>query len=166
MIDHILVVCIGNICRSPMAEALLRRDFPQKTIRSAGIGALVGHAADPSAVRIMQQQGIDIQAHRAQSLAGWMISQANLILTMERDQKRHIEMLYASAKGKVLLLGETGKYEIPDPYKEDFASFQRTYQLIAQGVGELSRKIQRTEETNTTRQRVVSNAVAVNSNSI
>ena len=47
--ENILVVCVGNICRSPMAEALLKQRFPEKNIDSAGVGALVGHAADAAA---------------------------------------------------------------------------------------------------------------------
>ncbi|MCH8160242.1 MAG: low molecular weight phosphotyrosine protein phosphatase, partial [Proteobacteria bacterium] len=53
MIRHILVVCVGNICRSPMAEALLRdalKGQAEMTVESAGLGALVGHPADEFAI--------------------------------------------------------------------------------------------------------------------
>ena len=77
---NVLVICIGNICRSPMAEGLLQQAFPEKKIRSAGIGALIGYPADPYSVQIMEEQGIDIRSHRAQKLAGWMVSEADLIV--------------------------------------------------------------------------------------
>ncbi|WP_246542333.1 low molecular weight protein-tyrosine-phosphatase [Collimonas antrihumi] len=141
MINSILVICIGNICRSPMAEGLLRRAFPEKTVRSAGIGALIGHPADPFSIQIMQEQGIDISAHRAQSLASWMVNEANLILTMDLEQKRHVETQYSSSKGKVFRLGEFEKYDIPDPYRHDLAVFRQSYQLIAEGVAVMSKKI-------------------------
>ena len=66
--DNILVVCVGNICRSPMAEALLKQRFPNKNIDSAGVGALVGHPADPAALEIMTKQGIDITSHVAKQI--------------------------------------------------------------------------------------------------
>ena len=54
-INHILVVCIGNICRSPMAEYFLKREYPELYIESAGISGLIGHAADQKAILCMQR---------------------------------------------------------------------------------------------------------------
>ena len=109
MINNILVICIGNICRSPMAEGLLQRAFPGRTVHSAGIGAMIGHPADPFSLQIMQELGIDISAHRARSLNTAMVSAADIILTMDLEQKRFIEQRYASARGKVFRLGEHAK---------------------------------------------------------
>ena len=67
MIRHILVVCVGNICRSPMAEALLKRELREQdgfTVESAGLGALVGHSASDISVERMDEMGIDITGHR------------------------------------------------------------------------------------------------------
>ena len=58
--ENILVVCVGNICRSPMAEALLKQRFPEKNIDSAGVGALVGHGADDAAIKVMQEERSEI----------------------------------------------------------------------------------------------------------
>lgn len=58
MFNSILVVCTGNICRSPIGERYLRRALPNKKIDSAGISALVGHSADDSAIRIAEKHGI------------------------------------------------------------------------------------------------------------
>lgn len=68
-IKNILVVCIGNICRSPMAEYFLKQKYPQLNIESAGISGLVGHKADNKAQLCMQRLGIDMQPHVARSLA-------------------------------------------------------------------------------------------------
>ena len=54
-IKNILVVCIGNICRSPMAEYLLKQQYPQLNIESAGISGLIGHQADEKAQLFMQR---------------------------------------------------------------------------------------------------------------
>ena len=141
MIDNILVICIGNICRSPMAEGLLKRALPEKTVRSAGIGAMIGHPADPFAMQLMQEHSIDIGAHRGQSLMSWMVSEADVILVMDMEQKQFLEQKYATSKGKVFRLGEFGKYDIPDPYRQDLAVFRQTYSLIAQGVDALVERI-------------------------
>ena len=55
MFDSILVICTGNICRSPIGERLLRQLLPNKRIDSAGVGALVNHAADESAIRVAKK---------------------------------------------------------------------------------------------------------------
>ncbi|AMP06368.1 low molecular weight phosphotyrosine protein phosphatase [Collimonas pratensis] len=141
MMNNLLVICIGNICRSPMAQGLLHKAFPDKTIRSAGIDALVGYPADPHSIQIMQEQGIDISGHRAQRLTDRMVREADLILTMDTEQKRYIEKNYPAAKGKVLRSGEFGDFDIPDPYQQDMSSFRQTYRLISQGMAELARKI-------------------------
>ena len=137
MINNILVLCIGNICRSPMAEGLLRQALPDKTVHSAGLGALVGQAADPFSMRIMQEQGIDISTHRARALLAPMVSAADLILTMDLDQKRHVEARFLGSKGKVFRLGEFRKYDIGDPYRQSFEDFRKSYLLIADGVEDI-----------------------------
>lgn len=141
MIKNILVICIGNICRSPVAEGLLKHALPETSVRSAGIGAMIGHPADPFAVQLTQEQGIDINAHRAQSLAAWMVNEADIILTMDLEQKRFIEQKYTTSKGKVFRLGEFDKYDIPDPYRESLDVFRQTYGLIAQGVDALVKRL-------------------------
>jgi protein-tyrosine phosphatase len=141
VISAILVLCIGNICRSPMAEGLLKRALPDKTVLSAGIGALAGHPADPFAVRIMQEQGIDISAHRARSLAARMVSEADLILTMDLEQKRHVESHYVASKGKVFRIGEFKKYDVRDPYQRGIEDFRNAYRLIAEGVDDIAGRL-------------------------
>jgi protein-tyrosine phosphatase len=132
--QQILVLCIGNICRSPMAEGLLRQALPEKTVRSAGISALIGQPADPLAVQLMQEQGVDITAHRAQNISSRLVTEAQLILTMDLDQKKYVETHYVATKGKVFRLGESQKVDIADPYREGIESFRVSHALITEGV--------------------------------
>jgi protein-tyrosine phosphatase len=134
MINRVLFVCIGNICRSPMAEGLFSQIMPEKAVYSAGIHALIGEPADPLAQQLMQERGIDISEHRARSLSIWMVNDSDLILTMDQYQKRFIEFKYPAAKGKVMRLGEFGSYDIPDPYKQGMYAFRQACHLIAMGV--------------------------------
>lgn len=133
----ILFICIGNICRSPMAEGLLKQAMPDKAVLSAGIGALVGEPADPLSVQLMRERGIDIGTHRARSLAAWMVKDADVILTMDGDQKRFLEIKYPESKCKVFRLCEDSKCDIPDPYRRGLIAFRHSCNLISQGVDEL-----------------------------
>ena len=138
---HILTVCVGNICRSPIAEGLLKREFPDKTIWSAGLGALTGSPADPLSVEVAAARGLDVSAHRAQQLASWMCQAADLIFVMEQFQKTELEQQYPLVRGKVFRLGELGKFDIADPYRQPIAAFDTAYEAIALGVANWAPRI-------------------------
>jgi protein-tyrosine phosphatase len=135
VIRNVLFVCIGNICRSPMAEALFAQAMPGRMVCSAGLSALVGEGADPVAVELMRERGLDISGHRAQQLASWMVREADLILTMDHAQTRFIEQTWMSALGKVKRL--PGASDIPDPYRQGRRAFRHALTLIEDGVEEL-----------------------------
>jgi protein-tyrosine phosphatase len=124
-----------------MAEGLLKHALPGKTISSAGLGARVGKPADPFSVQNMAEQGIDISAHRAQNISTRLVSEADLILVMDLDQKKHVETQYLGSRGKVFRLGESGKVDIPDPYREGIESFRAAFELINNGAQEFASKI-------------------------
>ena len=137
----ILVLCVGNICRSPIAEAMLKKEFPDKTVWSAGLGALVGNPADPMSVELAQGDGYDLSKHRAQQIAGWMCQQAELIFVMEKNQKTELERLFPMTKGKVFALGSLGNFEIADPYRQKRDAFESAYSAIAKGVADWAPRI-------------------------
>ena len=134
--QNILVLCIGNICRSPIAEALLRQQFPDTTISSAGLGALVGYPADPLSIEVSAEQGVDLSAHRARQLSSWMCQAADLILVMEQRHKVEVEQLHPLVRGKVFRLGELGKFDIEDPHRKPREAFDTAYAHIARGVAD------------------------------
>lgn len=131
---NILLLCTGNICRSPMAEALFRRLAPSHEVFSAGICAQEGAPADPISVELMWQIDIDISAHRARQLGRWMMREADLVLVMERMQQRWVHSRYPSVATKVELLGGAGSPDIPDPYRQGLPEFQHALKLIRDGV--------------------------------
>lgn len=141
MIQRILVVCIGNICRSPMAEGLLKRALPDVQTNSAGLAAMVGHGADPVALSIMADAGIDFSAHRARMLTESLAREADIILVMDEQQKQQISLLYPHARGKVFRLAEASNQDIPDPYRQEQAVFHKVYSLIQSGVDEWVKRI-------------------------
>ena len=134
--QHILTLCVGNICRSPLAQALLARELPQHKVRSAGLSAMVGFPADPEVLQIAKAQGLELQAHRAQQVTSIMCQQADLILVMEQEHKTQLEQLYPQVRGKVFRLGLYGKFDIADPYRQTSEAFETAYQGIAQGIAD------------------------------
>ena len=144
MIRHILVVCVGNICRSPMAEALLQRALRGQdgiTVESAGLGALVGHPASDYSIELMDEMGIDITGHRARQIHPDMVHDADLVLVMEAGHKRAIDDADPSARGKVYRLGEWQDRNIDDPYRQARVAYEEALEDIEAGVASWAEKI-------------------------
>ena len=134
MFQHILVVCTGNICRSPVAAAMLSRALPTLEVASAGLGALVDHGVEPTALALAEADGLDVTHHRARQLTPEMVRRADLILVMSEGQRQAVGQLVPEVLGKTLLLGrwlgeEQGK-DIPDPYRQAPAVFDAVHRLL------------------------------------
>ena len=87
---RVLYVCTGNVCRSPLAELLLRAWLPGQPadfVSSAGTEALVGQGIDRSTASVLGQLGIDPTRHRARQLEPWMATHADLVLTAEHSHR-------------------------------------------------------------------------------
>ncbi len=138
MYQSALVVCIGNICRSPMAEGILRAHAESTgkscRIESAGIAAVVGAPADPLAVELMQQRDIDISSHRGRQITYDILRQFDLILVMEQRHRLHIEQLTPVTKGRVFTLGHWDGFDVQDPYGHPLKAFEDALRRIDQGV--------------------------------
>lgn len=143
MVNSVLVICIGNICRSPMAHVLLAHALPEIRVSSAGIGALIGHPADPIATTLIAKRGLDLSEHRARQITQAMGQQADLILTMDDEQRRHIEIRYPLTRGKVFRLGQVEKVDVPDPYRRGQEAFEHALQLIDSGVNAWAERIKK-----------------------
>jgi len=133
MFDSILMVCAGNICRSPTAEYVLKHKVSGSkiTVSSAGLTALENKSADSYAQDLAIQNGIDMSAHKGRQLTSSLIAHNSLILVMEN---RHLDDLcsrFPEARGKTFLLGKwIGDKEIPDPYRQSQEAFEHVYALI------------------------------------
>lgn len=125
-IQNILVICVGNICRSPMAEYFLKHEYPHLQIESAGLSAMVGHGADEKAIHCMDRFNIDMRQHIAKQINANLIKAADLILVMSNNQTQHIEKQWPFAKGKVFRLGHWQKQNVADPYQHNQAFFDTT----------------------------------------
>ena len=114
----ILVVCTGNICRSPAGERILRARLPGMTVDSAGISALTGEPADPVMLQAAGDCGISLAGHCARQLTPAMCREYDLILAMEKQHIEAVTRLAMEARGKTFLFGYwLQQLEIADPYR-------------------------------------------------
>lgn len=144
MFRNIVIVCVGNICRSPTAEILLREALSGRdiTISSAGIGALVDKPVEATAETVLRTNGHAIHDHRARSLTPAILHDADLVLAMERGHIDHILKMAPETRGKIFLLGKwDGDIEIPDPYRKEVAAFDLAYSLIKSSVSAWATRI-------------------------
>lgn len=134
MFRKLLFVCVGNICRSPTAELLMRHRLQDRTgveVASAGLQALVGRPVDPEAAALLRGAGIDPGSHAAQQATPSVLAAADLILVMEHSHQAKIAREVPQVSGKTFLLGKwCGQREIPDPYRQSREAFEHVYQLI------------------------------------
>jgi len=150
---RILAVCTGNICRTPMAKALLQREVAQAglsgrvSVDSAGIYAVAGGKASRGSVNAMAERGLDITDHRAKQLDFRLMEKADLILVMEESQRRSIFVNWPQALRKTFLLSEmAGEHaDVADPYGMAQAEYDRTAVIIedyvSQGFPEILRRL-------------------------
>lgn len=141
--NSVLVVCEANICRSPMAEALLAAGLPGIRVRSAGLNALVGNPADEMAVALMCERGIDISRHRATQISRALCVESDVILIMEREQRQRLQQLYPEICGRVYRLAEDADRDVPDPYRKPREAFRASLSLIEESTEHWLRRIRR-----------------------
>ena len=137
MIKRVLIVCVGNICRSPIAEAVFRHRLADERIvvESAGLAALAGNPIDPLAEAVLAEHGLTAASHVARQISPALIDAADIVLAMD---KRHVSAIHAQAphaRGKTFLLGRwQGDRPVPDPYGKPREAFSRTYELVGEAV--------------------------------
>jgi protein-tyrosine-phosphatase len=135
MIQHVLFVCTGNICRSPLAASLLERALQERglevKVTSAGTGAWDGAPASEGAYLVGLERGLDLSGHRARLLTRELVEQADLILTMARHHRARVDEL--GGEGRVFVLGEyagKGGDEVSDPFGGDLGVYRDTCQEL------------------------------------
>lgn len=142
----IVFVCTGNTCRSPLAEAMMRRHLADRlgvppdelegrgvAVASAGVAAAVGSPASPETVEVLRQRGITADAHSAQQLTEHLVRQADLLVAMTPSHLESIHSLWPDAAARVKLLDASGG-AISDPIGGPLEVYQRCAEQIQRGV--------------------------------
>ena len=127
---HVLFICTGNVCRSPMAEGLLRHMAGDRVkVASAGLGA--GHGQPPSAhaIEVLRKEGIDIADIRSQPVSAHLLQQADYIFTMTRDHLDMLLLLFPEMASKTRLLrfeeaAKGGRADVTDPIGGTRATYE------------------------------------------
>ena len=134
----VLTLCLGNICRSPIAEGLLRAHIEKAglniSVDSAGTSAYhVGEAPDPRSIEVMSKHGYHIGQQRSRQLTPKDFQQFDLILAMDQSNKNNALKLIQREHSSgivALYLGESR--EVPDPYYGGPNGFDEVYRMIDQ----------------------------------
>lgn len=149
-LGSILVVCTGNICRSPMAEGVLRdrlKDVGMADIRvfSAGTEGWVQAPATPAAVRVCSEIGVDISSHRSAPIDRRHVASADLILTAQLHHQYTIQNRFHPPEGIMALLGlfypgHPG-IEIEDPFNQTDAFYRKVLAQICLSIDGLVKQL-------------------------
>jgi len=144
-VNRILFVCYGNLCRSVLAEAIMKdlkaaRGLEHVEVASAGIGALPDYPAPYEVVEVAQDRGLDVTGHRSKPLNALLFDWADMILVMESYMRDEIELVWPENDAdKIFLLssfapGSNWSSDIDDPYGSSSDDFERCFDRIEASV--------------------------------
>ncbi len=143
---RILFVCLGNICRSPLAEIIVRAEAEQRgmadqlTLASAGTGDWhIGHGADQRSIAIARKYQLDLSRHRARQITACGIADWDWFVAMDRNNRQDLLDMGAPAE-RVLLMRQfesDDERDIPDPYYGGPEGFDQAYQMLHDNAGRI-----------------------------
>jgi protein-tyrosine-phosphatase len=135
----LLFVCAGNICRSPMAEAIaadrIEREALRLRVASAGLVAMIGEGATEHTRSAIEALGLRLDAHRARALSRAEVDEAVLVVTATARQRDELRRTFVTQREKIVSFDDvTGLGDVDDPFGGEEPEFHRTAALIQAGM--------------------------------
>lgn len=132
MFNSVLFVCIGNVCRSPVGEGMLKKYAAEHQldikVGSAGVHALVGEQPQPYSQEVSLEHGLDISDYMAEQITQEIVYEYELIIVLDSMVREILLKKYPFAAGKVSKLGRfDNEMDIVDPYKKPKQAFTNMY---------------------------------------
>jgi len=146
----ILMVCLGNICRSPLAEGILKSKLPESDfeVDSAGTSNYhIGEAPDVRSIAVAKKYGIDITAQKGRQFTETDFDTFDHIYVMDESNFKNVTKLARNDKDlkKVkMILDEiypNQSYSVPDPYTGGIQGFESTFKMLDEACGQIAKKL-------------------------
>lgn len=145
--DHVLVLCLGNICRSPYAAAVLDDRLESASVAGVRVSSAgfigPGRPSPPTARNVARERGVDLSTHRSRVVTDKLARSADLVVVMEPAQKRRFVRRFRGGGARVLVLGDldpapVDRRAIPDPFNREKEVFRQTYARVERCVERLA----------------------------
>lgn len=147
----ILMVCLGNICRSPLAEGILKSKLPEDTfyVDSAGTGDWhVGQKPDARSIAVAKKYGIDISGQRGRQISPSDLEEFDLIYVMDSSNKGNVLSLSTEKNQQLKIdlilnaLFQNENVDVPDPYYGTETDFEHVFKLLNESCEIIAKKLQ------------------------
>lgn len=140
---RILMVCLGNICRSPLAEGILRTKLDEQFhVDSAGTGPWhIGKAPDKRSISVALKYGIDISTQRARQFSAKDFDDFDLILVMDASNYSDVLAMAQTENQQKKVRLILGDRDVPDPYFGEDDGFEEVYQLLQEATDEIVKEL-------------------------
>jgi len=132
--ERILVVCDGNLCRSPYLQAVLQRSLPDIAVTSAGfVGS--DRAVPRISVALSAERGLELSGYRSRPITQSKVQDVDLVIVMDAAQARRIARNFRVKRGRIVIAGDlepsfNESRAIPDPWNQSVEAYKSTFDRL------------------------------------